>query len=186
MLYTVTVARPLSSSTNEFSSTLLCLPYKWAQGPRIKGHHNHTHMQMAKTLFSCFTIPLFLCLSSLHLVTSFPFASGQIDYNYNYNYYDRSCPRLGMIVKYGVWAAFKNDTRIAASLLRLHFHDCFVNVILLLNNPLISLLSQGHFSRQNSRPLCGSLILLDSFFRLPIYLLCLLMSHKSKRLPAFF
>ncbi|KAH8498423.1 hypothetical protein H0E87_017355 [Populus deltoides] len=82
---------------------------------------------MAKTLFSYFTIPLFLCLSSLHLVTSFPFASGQIDYNYNYNYYDRSCPRLGMIVKYGVWAAFKNDTRIAASLLRLHFHDCFVN-----------------------------------------------------------
>lgn len=97
----------------------------------------HTHMQMAKTLFSYFTIPLFLCLSSLHLVTSFPFASGQIDYNYNYNYYDRSCPRLGMIVKYGVWAAFKNDTRIAASLLRLHFHDCFVNVILLLN-PFLS------------------------------------------------
>nr|TKS05283.1 hypothetical protein D5086_0000133800 [Populus alba] len=87
----------------------------------------HTHMQMAKTLFSYFAIPLCLCLSSLHLVTSFPFASGQIDYNYNYNYYDRSCPRLGMIVKYGVWAAFKNDTRIAASLLRLHFHDCFVN-----------------------------------------------------------
>jgi hypothetical protein len=97
----------------------------------------HTHMQMAKTLFSYFTIPLFLCLSSLHLGTSFPFGSGQIDYNYNYNYYDRSCPRLGMIVKYGVWAAFKNDTRIAASLLRLHFHDCFVNVILLLN-PFLS------------------------------------------------
>ncbi|KAJ6906002.1 LOW QUALITY PROTEIN: hypothetical protein NC652_023682 [Populus alba x Populus x berolinensis] len=57
----------------------------------------HTHMQMAKTLFSYFAIPLCLCLSSLHLVTSFPFASGQIDYNYNYNYYDRSCPRLGMI-----------------------------------------------------------------------------------------
>ncbi|KAI7740954.1 hypothetical protein M8C21_016674 [Ambrosia artemisiifolia] len=32
-----------------------------------------------------------------------------------------------MIVKYGVWAAIKNDTRVAASLLRLHFHDCFVN-----------------------------------------------------------
>ncbi|KAJ6409651.1 hypothetical protein OIU84_009199 [Salix udensis] len=32
-----------------------------------------------------------------------------------------------MIVQNGVWAAFKTDTRIAASLLRLHFHDCFVN-----------------------------------------------------------
>ncbi|GJZ82493.1 peroxidase 10 [Tanacetum coccineum] len=47
-------------------------------------------------------------------------ANGQLDY-----YYYSSCPNLQMIVKYGVWAAMKNDTRIAASLLRLHFHDCF-------------------------------------------------------------
>ncbi|KAL8207858.1 hypothetical protein R6Q57_007270 [Mikania cordata] len=45
----------------------------------------------------------------------------------NYYYYYLSCPNLAMIVKYGVWAAMKNDTRVAASLLRLHFHDCFVN-----------------------------------------------------------
>ncbi|XP_057787429.1 peroxidase 10 [Salvia miltiorrhiza] len=44
-----------------------------------------------------------------------------------FDYYDKSCPNLGMIVRWGVWAAFKNDTRIAASLLRLHFHDCFVD-----------------------------------------------------------
>ncbi|KAI9396538.1 hypothetical protein POPTR_004G144600v4 [Populus trichocarpa] len=84
-------------------------------------------MLMAITRFSYSTILALLYLSLLHLVTSFPSSNGQIDYNYNYNYYDSSCPRLGMIVKYGVWAAFKNDTRIAASLLRLHFHDCFVN-----------------------------------------------------------
>ncbi|KAI6701286.1 hypothetical protein NL676_015610 [Syzygium grande] len=42
-------------------------------------------------------------------------------------YYDRSCPRLEMIVRYNVWVAFKKDTRIAASLLRLHFHDCIVD-----------------------------------------------------------
>ncbi|CAK7329813.1 unnamed protein product [Dovyalis caffra] len=89
--------------------------------------------KMANTLFSYFTIPLFLYLSLLQLVAPFPSANDQTDYNYNYNYYDRSCPRLGMIVKYGVWAAFQKETRIAASLLRLHFHDCFVNVILLLN-----------------------------------------------------
>ncbi|KAJ6936802.1 hypothetical protein NC652_011474 [Populus alba x Populus x berolinensis] len=87
----------------------------------------HTRMPMAITRFSYSTILALLYLSLLHLVTSFPSSNGQIDYNYNYNYYDSSCPRLGMIVKYGVWAAFKNDTRIAASLLRLHFHDCFVN-----------------------------------------------------------
>ncbi|KAF9675939.1 hypothetical protein SADUNF_Sadunf09G0086100 [Salix dunnii] len=104
-----------------------------AQGPRIKAikisiaQLLHIHVQMTVSRFSYFTIPLFLCLSSLHLVTPFPSVGGQIDYNYNYNYYDRSCPRLRMIVQNGVWAAFKTDTRIAASLLRLHFHDCFVN-----------------------------------------------------------
>ncbi|KAI3809826.1 hypothetical protein L1987_19426 [Smallanthus sonchifolius] len=54
---------------------------------------------------------------------SFHFANGQL----NYYYYYASCPNLEMIVKYGVWAAMRNDTRVAASLLRLHFHDCFVN-----------------------------------------------------------
>jgi len=52
--------------------------------------------------------------------------------NLNYRFYDRSCPRLQTIVKSGVWRAFKDDSRIAASLLRLHFHDCFVNVSLFL------------------------------------------------------
>ncbi|CAI9777527.1 unnamed protein product [Fraxinus pennsylvanica] len=64
-----------------------------------------------------------------------PLAKGLPDYVYydkfngplRCNFYDKSCPNLLMLVKWGVWAAFKNDTRIAASLLRLHFHDCFVN-----------------------------------------------------------
>lgn len=48
------------------------------------------------------------------------------------NYYDKSCPKLSMIVRWGVWSALKNDSRMAASLLRLHFHDCFVDVMLLI------------------------------------------------------
>ncbi|KAI4318389.1 hypothetical protein MLD38_032099 [Melastoma candidum] len=32
-----------------------------------------------------------------------------------------------MIVQYNVWNAIQNDPRMAASLLRLHFHDCFVD-----------------------------------------------------------
>lgn len=54
----------------------------------------------------------------------------------SYNFYDKSCPNLGMIVRWGVWAALKNDTRMAASLLRLHFHDCFVDVISCFHSPL--------------------------------------------------
>ncbi|KGN48508.1 peroxidase 10 [Cucumis sativus] len=62
------------------------------------------------------------------LVISFFFlnqvlVSSQLDYRF----YDASCPNLTRIVRYGVWMAVSNDTRMAASLLRLHFHDCFVN-----------------------------------------------------------
>lgn len=42
--------------------------------------------------------------------------------------YDDTCPNLTKLVRYGVWSAIRNETRMAASLLRLHFHDCFVNV----------------------------------------------------------
>ncbi|AES94747.1 putative peroxidase [Medicago truncatula] len=44
-----------------------------------------------------------------------------------YNFYIRTCPNLNRIVKNNILSAIANDSRIAASLLRLHFHDCFVN-----------------------------------------------------------
>uniref|UniRef100_A0A2P2PVJ4 Peroxidase n=1 Tax=Rhizophora mucronata TaxID=61149 RepID=A0A2P2PVJ4_RHIMU len=43
------------------------------------------------------------------------------------DYYSSSCPKALDIVRTGVIAAIKNETRVGASLLRLHFHDCFVN-----------------------------------------------------------
>ncbi|ONK69858.1 uncharacterized protein A4U43_C05F27500 [Asparagus officinalis] len=41
-------------------------------------------------------------------------------------FYDHSCPKAQEIVKSVVEKAFYEDRRMAASLLRLHFHDCFV------------------------------------------------------------
>ncbi|KAL1801878.1 hypothetical protein ACET3Z_030525 [Daucus carota] len=61
-----------------------------------------------------------------YLVIAFLLAivsNGQLDHKY----YDDSCPNMPIIVRNNVWTAYRNDTRIAASLLRLHFHDCFVN-----------------------------------------------------------
>ena len=43
-------------------------------------------------------------------------------------FYDRSCPQAKEIVKSIVAKAIAKETRMAASLLRLHFHDCFVRV----------------------------------------------------------
>ncbi|XP_008236638.1 PREDICTED: peroxidase 10 [Prunus mume] len=78
---------------------------------------------MTHKIISYFTFSLCLLLSLSPFVHMHPFAYSQLDYNF----YDRSCPRLSMIVRYNLWAAIRNDTRIAASLLRMHFHDCIVN-----------------------------------------------------------
>ncbi|XP_050365857.1 peroxidase 10 [Argentina anserina] len=76
-------------------------------------------------MFSYLTLPcLILFLSPYVHSQMYPFPYGQ---QLDYHFYDRTCPRLPMIVRYNVWAAVKNDTRMAASLLRMHFHDCIVD-----------------------------------------------------------
>ncbi|KAK4483832.1 hypothetical protein RD792_011039 [Penstemon davidsonii] len=47
------------------------------------------------------------------------------------NFYSSSCPNLLTIIRNAVNTAVTADPRMGASLLRLHFHDCFVNAILL-------------------------------------------------------
>ncbi|KAL5212285.1 hypothetical protein ABZP36_023132 [Zizania latifolia] len=43
-------------------------------------------------------------------------------------YYDGSCPSLQSIVRSTMTAAVQLEPRMGASILRLFFHDCFVNV----------------------------------------------------------
>ncbi|KAG0618098.1 hypothetical protein M758_4G038900 [Ceratodon purpureus] len=47
--------------------------------------------------------------------------------NLTSDFYDVSCPSVFSIVKQEVQTAVANERRMAASLVRLHFHDCFVN-----------------------------------------------------------
>lgn len=46
------------------------------------------------------------------------------------DFYKSSCPNLFQVVRKEVIKALMNEMRMGASLLRLHFHDCFVNVSL--------------------------------------------------------
>ncbi|KAF7014076.1 hypothetical protein CFC21_028102 [Triticum aestivum] len=62
------------------------------------------------------------CLSLVVLVALATVASAQL----SPTFYDTSCPRALATIKSGVMAAVSSDTRMGASLLRLHFHDCFV------------------------------------------------------------
>ncbi|CAM8907056.1 unnamed protein product [Rhodiola kirilowii] len=69
---------------------------------------------MASTVSSFFIIVLF-CLPLV--------GYGQLDANY----YTKTCPQVQKIVASGLEKVFKADSRMAASLLKLHFSDCFVN-----------------------------------------------------------
>ncbi|EFJ11127.1 hypothetical protein SELMODRAFT_126833 [Selaginella moellendorffii] len=61
---------------------------------------------------------LHLLLSALSLVTAQQLSA---------NFYDKSCPGLPSLASSVVSSAVAKEPRMAASLLRLHFHDCFVN-----------------------------------------------------------
>ncbi|GLJ14631.1 hypothetical protein SUGI_0236710 [Cryptomeria japonica] len=43
------------------------------------------------------------------------------------NFYNKTCPQALPIVKAAITQALSQEARMGASLLRLHFHDCFVN-----------------------------------------------------------
>ncbi|GLT88550.1 hypothetical protein SLE2022_065700 [Rubroshorea leprosula] len=54
-------------------------------------------------------------------------SSVQVHGNLSPTYYSSTCPKALSIVQAGVEAAIEKEARMGASLLRLHFHDCFVN-----------------------------------------------------------
>ncbi|KAK9112941.1 hypothetical protein Scep_020460 [Stephania cephalantha] len=70
-----------------------------------------------------FIIPLFCIFLACSAYQPWPYAFSELDCNF----YDETCPQLQAIVRYGVWQAMSKETRIAASLVRLHFHDCIVD-----------------------------------------------------------
>ncbi|KAH7853184.1 hypothetical protein Vadar_034399 [Vaccinium darrowii] len=68
-------------------------------------------------------------------------------------FYDRSCPKAKEIVKSIVAKAVAKEARMAASLLRLHFHDCFVkgcDASILLDSSGSIISEKGSIPNQNS------------------------------------
>lgn len=52
---------------------------------------------------------------------------GGVDVGVGLGFYQSGCPEAEAIIFAWVETAISEDPRMAASLLRLHFHDCFVN-----------------------------------------------------------
>lgn len=66
------------------------------------------------------------------MVMKFMIASGWtygVSNGLNMNYYIMACPFAEMIIKNTVNRALQSDRTLAAALIRMHFHDCFVEVI---------------------------------------------------------
>ncbi|KAK2388140.1 peroxidase P7 [Trifolium repens] len=63
----------------------------------------------------------------LVLIAAFAISEADGKKKLSTDFYHCSCPELLSIVNKGIISAIKKETRIGASLLRLHFHDCFVN-----------------------------------------------------------
>ncbi|KAJ1414405.1 Secretory peroxidase [Sesbania bispinosa] len=79
-----------------------------------------------------------------------PFSS---DAQLDPSFYKKTCPQLHSIVHKLVWKASLSDPRIFASLVRLHFHDCFVlgcDASILLNNTATIVSEQQALPNNNS------------------------------------
>ncbi|GAA0144706.1 peroxidase [Lithospermum erythrorhizon] len=66
---------------------------------------------------------LFILMTNCMLLVPLGVRSQQL----SSDFYATTCPNLLKVVRKEVVSAIKNEIRMAASLLRLHFHDCFVN-----------------------------------------------------------
>ncbi|KAK1286062.1 Peroxidase 70 [Acorus calamus] len=70
-------------------------------------------------------VPIFSSLSLL--VITFLLGKSSPTWCLSTDFYKKSCPGALLAIKQTVDSAVAKERRMGASLLRLHFHDCFVN-----------------------------------------------------------
>lgn len=87
-----------------------------------------------------------LLISSLLLASFTEAQKPPVAKGLSWTFYDQSCPKLESIVRKQIQNALKKDIGLAAGLIRIHFHDCFVQ------GCDGSVLLEGSTSEQNARP----------------------------------
>ncbi|KAM0946264.1 putative peroxidase [Dioscorea sansibarensis] len=72
------------------------------------------------------TLSLFLLFFSSSVSLTQSEAPPPVTQGLSFTFYDSKCPKLESIIRDQLKKAFKKDIGLAAGLLRVHFHDCFV------------------------------------------------------------
>lgn len=117
------------------------------------------------SLRACFTVILMILISSslsqAHPGYFFDWGEGGgstgEDFGLFPEFYQYACPQVNDVVLSVLERAIAQEPRLAASLLRLHFHDCFVQVIC-------------KTILYNSFPFCFVIFSCNSFFACMVHL----------------
>uniref|UniRef100_A0A0D9X2X2 peroxidase n=1 Tax=Leersia perrieri TaxID=77586 RepID=A0A0D9X2X2_9ORYZ len=135
------IVRNFASNAAAFSSAFTTAMIKMGNISPLTGSQGQIRLNCSKygsaVMASASSLGLLMLMAALVSST----ATAQL----SATFYDTSCPRALSIIKSGVTAAVNNDRRMGASLLRLHFHDCFV---------------QARFPPSQKHPGCDASVLL--------------------------
>jgi peroxidase len=92
-------------------------------------------------LISSVLLASYACASEVEInYSSLPIVKGL-----SWSFYESSCPKLESVVRKELKKIFNKDIGQAAGLLRLHFHDCFVQVTKIHISLLLRVIPTGIF-----------------------------------------
>uniref|UniRef100_A0A0D3GUY2 peroxidase n=1 Tax=Oryza barthii TaxID=65489 RepID=A0A0D3GUY2_9ORYZ len=116
--------RNFSSNTAAFNSAFTAAMVKMGNISPLTGTQGQIRLNCSKC--ALFQRVVMASASSLGLLLMLAALVSTATAHLSPTFYDTSCPRAMSIIKSTVTAAVNNEPRMGASLLRLHFHDCFV------------------------------------------------------------
>lgn len=80
-------------------------------------------------LISVTSVTTFVCLVTM-MTLLFLMSNMTCTAQLTSTFYDSSCPKALNTINTVIRSAVSSERRMAASLIRLHFHDCFVQVLI--------------------------------------------------------
>lgn len=101
--------------------------YKYHQPLSSSSNSSHTFL-LVLILFFFQSEMAFLRAHPYSFLLLFFFAFAIASAQLSPSFYDKACPGAFRAIRSAVYSAVLKEHRMGASLLRLHFHDCFVNV----------------------------------------------------------